>query len=70
MFFVFVCFLWGVILVIEWVAVTDAVFHFVWAGSHDAHCGAICEGIHPFGPALVAVGCEWFTGGEDFTGGP
>jgi len=64
-----VFFKWGVILVIEWVAVTDAVFYFVWSCPHDTHCGAICEGIHSLCPALVAVGCEWFSRGEDFAGG-
>ena len=54
---------------IEWVAVTDAVFYFVWAGPHDSHCGAICEGIHPFGPALVASDPEGSPPCEDFAGG-
>ena len=54
---------------IEWVAVTDAVFYFVWSCPHDTHCGAICEGIHPFGPALVAFDPEGCSPCEDFAGG-
>jgi len=54
---------------IEWVAVTDAVFYFVWAGPHDSHCGAICEGIQSFGPALVAFDPEGSPPCEDFAGG-